>query len=74
MYNLLYMVMVAQAPLTFFLGNYNDLPSCQFAIHEIYATRLNAPGQRNPDVEKVIQMQMDLKKEFLCIPVKRVDK
>jgi hypothetical protein len=71
MYNLLAMVIVAQAPLTFFLGNYNDLPSCQNAIHEIYATRLNVPGQRNPELEKVIQIQMDLKKEFVCIPVKK---
>ena len=71
MYNLIYMVVVAQAPLTFFLGNYNDLPSCQNAIHEIYATRLNVPGQRLPELEKVIQMQMDLKKEFLCIPLKK---
>jgi hypothetical protein len=71
MFNLLAMVMVAQAPLTFFLGNYNDLPSCQNAIHEIYATRLNVPGQRNPELEKSIQIQMDLKKEFVCIPVKK---
>ena len=71
MFNLLYMVMVAQAPLTFFLGNYNDLPSCQNAIHEIYATRLNVPGQRNPELEKSIQIQMELKKEFVCIPVKK---
>ena len=71
MYNLIYMVVVAQAPLTFFLGNYNDLPSCQNAIHEIYATRLNIPGQRLSELEKVIQMQMDSKKEFLCIPLKK---
>jgi hypothetical protein len=71
MFNLLAMVMVAQAPLTFFLGNYNDLPSCQNAIHEIYATRLNVPGQRNPELEKSIQIQMDLRKEFVCIPVKK---
>ena len=71
MYNLLAMVMVAQAPMTFFLGNYNDLPSCQNAIHEIYATRLNVPGQRNPELEKSIQIQMELKKEFVCIPVKK---
>jgi len=71
MYNLLAMVMVAQAPLTFFLGNYNDLPSCNNAIHEIYATRLNLPGQRSPDLEKSIQIQMDLKREFVCIPVKK---
>jgi len=71
MYNLLAMVMVAQAPLTFFLGNYNDLPSCNNAIHEIYATRLNLPNQRNPDLEKIIQKQMELSREFVCIPVKK---
>lgn len=71
MYNLLAMVWVAQASLTFFLGNYNDLPSCQNAIHEIYATRLNVPGQRNSDLEKSIQIQMELKKEFVCVPVKK---
>ena len=71
MYNLLYMVVVAQSQMTFFLGNYNDLPSCQNAIHEIYATRLNVPGQRNPELEKSIQIQMDLKKEFVCISVKK---
>jgi len=71
MFNLLAMVMIAQAPLTFFLGNYNDLPSCQNAIHEIYSTRLNVPGQRNPELEKSIQIQMDLKKEFVCVPVKK---
>ena len=71
MFNLLAMVMVAQAPLTFFLGNYNDLPSCQNAIHEIYATRLNAAGQRNPEFEKTIQLYMATKTEFLCVPVKK---
>ena len=71
MYNLLYMVVVAQSQMTFFLGSYNDLNSCQNAIHEIYATRLNVPGQRNPELEKSIQIQMDLKKEFVCIPVKK---
>jgi len=71
MYNLLYMVMVAQSQMTFFLGSYNDLNSCQNAIHEIYATRLNLPNQRNPDLEKIIQKQMELSREFVCIPVKK---
>jgi hypothetical protein len=71
MFNLLAMVMVAQAPLTFFLGNYNDLPSCQNAIHEIYAARLNPAGQRNPELEKTIQLYMATKTEFVCIPVKK---
>ena len=71
MFNLLYMVMVAQAPLMAFLGEYNDLPSCQYAIHEIYATRLNPAGQRNPELEKTIQLYMATKTEFLCVPVKK---
>jgi len=71
MYNLLYMVVVAQSQMTFFLGSYNDLNSCQNAIHEIYATRLNLPNQRNPDLEKIIQKQMELNREFVCIPVKK---
>ena len=71
MFNLLYTVIIAQAPIMAFLGNYNDLSSCQNAIHDIYATRMNLPGQRNPELEKTIQIQMDLKKEFLCVPVKK---
>lgn len=71
MFNLIYTVIIAQAPIMAFLGNYNDLASCQYAIHEIYATRMNIPGQRNPELEKTIQMQMDLKKEFLCLPAKK---
>ena len=71
MYNLVFMVVVVQAQLTGFLGSYNDLASCQYAIHEIYATRMNIPGQRNPEIEKTIQIQMDLKKEFLCLPAKK---
>jgi hypothetical protein len=71
MFNLLYVVIVAQAPIMAYLGNYNDLPSCQNAIHEIFATRFNIPGQRNPELEKSIQKQMELNKEFLCVPMKK---
>jgi hypothetical protein len=35
---------------------------------------MNAPGQRNPEFEKIIQIQIDNKKEFLCVPIKKVDK
>ena len=71
MYNLLYMIMVAQSPMMSFLGNYNDLPSCQAAIREIYVVKFNAPGQRSPALDKAIQTQIDFQKEFLCVPVKK---
>jgi len=53
------------------MGTYADLPSCQNALYEIYATRMNIPGQRNSELEKIIQKQMELNKEFLCVPVKK---
>jgi len=71
MFNLLYMATIAGASLMSFLGEYNDLPSCQYAIHEIYANKLNAAGQRNPEFEKTIQLYMANKTEFLCVPVKK---
>lgn len=57
-----------------FLGTYADLKSCQNAIYEIYATRQNAPGVRDPEIEKSIQIQMQNNTKFACIPVKKVDK
>jgi len=74
MYNLLYMITIGTAPLITYLGDYNDLASCQSAIREVYATKMNAPGQRNPEFDKIIQIQIDNKKEFLCVPIKKVDK
>ena len=71
MFNLLYMATIAGASLISFLGDYNDLPSCQNAIREIYANRLNVPGQRNPELEKTIQLYMNTRAEFLCVPVKK---
>jgi hypothetical protein len=65
------MIMVAQSPMMSFLGNYNDLSSCQAAIREIYVVKFNAPGQRNPALDKAIQTQIDFQKEFLCVPVKK---
>jgi len=71
MFNLLYTVIIAGSPLMAFLGEYNDLPSCQYAIREIYAARLNVPGQRNPEFDKTIQLTMNTKAEFLCVSVKK---
>jgi len=54
-----------------FMGTYADLPSCQNALYEIYATRMNAPGRRTPEVDKVIQTQLKFEKSFICVPVKK---
>ena len=75
MYNLLYTVLapvgISLTTSMSFLGNYNDLPSCQAAIREIYVVKFNAPGQRNPALVKAIQTQIDFQKEFLCVPAKK---
>jgi len=54
------------------MGTYADLPSCQNALYEIYATRMNAPGQRNPELDKIIQNQLKVEKSFVCVPVKKI--
>lgn len=50
-----------------FLGDYRDLVSCQNAVREIYATRINPPGQRLKELESTIDIQVKNQKEFLCI-------
>jgi hypothetical protein len=57
-----------------FLGTYADLKSCENALYEIYATRTNVPGQRDPALEPVIQSKLKNSNAFACIPVKKVDK
>lgn len=54
-----------------FMGTYADLPSCQNALYEIYATRMNAVGQRTPEIDKIIQTQLKFEKSFICVPVKK---
>ena len=66
MYNLLYIANFV------FMGTYADLPSCQNALYEIYATKMNIPGQRNLELEKVIQNQLKVDRSFVCVPVKKV--
>jgi hypothetical protein len=53
------------------MGTYADLPSCQNALYEIYATKMNVPGQRNPELDKVIQLQLKVDKSFVCVPMKK---
>ena len=54
-----------------FLGTYADLASCQNAMYEIYATRINIPGQRDSEVDKNIQKILKVEKSLVCIPVKK---
>ena len=65
MYNLLYIANFV------FLGTYADLPSCQNALYEIYATRMNPAGQRLPEIDKNIQNNLKFDKSFVCVPVKK---
>ena len=53
------------------MGTYADLPSCQNALYEIYATRMNIAGQRSPEIDAVIQRQLKVEKSFVCVPVKK---
>jgi hypothetical protein len=67
MYNLLFVLV---APFSY-LGTYQDLQSCQFAIREMIAIRMNVPGQRSPELNKTIDILVQNSKEFLCVPVKK---
>ena len=66
MYTLLYIANFV------FMGTYADLASCQNALYEIYATRQNAPGQRSPEIDKAIQIQLKFEKSFVCVPMKKI--
>ena len=65
MYTLLYIASMT------FLGNYADLPSCQNAIREIYATQANPPGRRLPELEESINIRISTQKTHICVPVKK---
>jgi hypothetical protein len=54
-----------------FLGTYANLESCQNALYEIHATRMNPPGQRLPENEEAIKMKLKYSNAFACIPVKK---
>lgn len=51
-----------------FLGTYDNLNSCQKAIHEIRSGRLNPPRQVLPELDKSIKSEMK-NKDYICIPV-----
>lgn len=49
------------------MGEFKDQNTCQNAIREIYAQRLNAPNQRLKELEPTIDIQVKNSKEFLCV-------
>lgn len=63
MYTLLFVLNLPFA----YLGDYRDLSTCQAAIREIYAHRINPPGQRLKELEPSIDLQVKNGKEFLCV-------
>lgn len=60
------LLFVLNAPFAY-LGDYKDQASCQSAIREIYAHRINPPGQRLKELESSIDLQVKNNKEFLCV-------
>jgi len=53
------------------LGTYDDLPSCQNAIREIFAQKMNPPGQRLPMLDESINLRVSIQKTHLCVPAKK---
>jgi hypothetical protein len=41
--------------------------ACKNAIREIYAQRINPPGQRLKELEETIDLQIKVSKEYLCV-------
>lgn len=60
------LLFVLNAPFVY-LGDYKDLSACQNAMREIYAHRVNPPGQRLKELEPAIDTQVKHGKEFLCV-------
>jgi hypothetical protein len=53
------------------LGTYANMASCQNAMHEIYAIKLNPPGMHMPEVEESIKLRMKYAREYACLPVSK---
>ena len=48
-------------------AEFDSMNSCQNAIREIYAQKVNPPGQRLKELEGTIDLQMKTSKEYLCV-------
>jgi hypothetical protein len=46
---------------------FDSQSACQSAIREIYAQRVNPPGQRMKELEQTIDLQVKTSKEYLCV-------
>ena len=46
---------------------FDSQSACQSAIREIYAQKINPPGQRMKELETTIDLQVKTSKEYLCV-------
>jgi SpoVK/Ycf46/Vps4 family AAA+-type ATPase len=53
------------------LGTYANMASCQNAMHEIYAVKMNPHGKRLPEVDEAIKARMQYSKDYVCLPVSK---
>jgi|LakMenE18May11ns_1017448.scaffolds.fasta_scaffold9421972_2 hypothetical protein len=65
MYNLIYTI----ASLATSLGSYTDLPSCQKAMRDHARTQIMGTLPTNPDVEKALDIQLQVTKQYVCLKV-----
>jgi hypothetical protein len=63
MYVLLFVASVSPV----YLGDYKDIVACQGAIREIYAQKLNVPGQRSTSLDSAIDLQLKNSRDYLCV-------
>jgi hypothetical protein len=52
------------------LGTYDSLHSCEHAIREIYAQKMNPPNQRLKELEESIDFRAKNQKIYMCVPKK----
>lgn len=46
---------------------FDSQSACQNAVREIYAQKINPPGQRLKELEQTIDLQIKGSKEYLCV-------
>lgn len=65
MYNLIYTI----AALATSLGTYADLPSCEKAMRDHARTQMLGTMPTTPDVEKALDLQLQITKKYVCLKV-----
>jgi hypothetical protein len=48
-------------------AEFDNLASCQNAVREIYAQKINPPGQRLKELDQTIDLQVKTSREYLCV-------